>query len=115
MFLVDVFFLVLSFSLSPSLFKHKTSCQGSWQGRILSVRWTQPATSLCCLPGLRTAGCGHAGTPAVSVPGRSELGMHTQHKTAKGDTVIVRHSQKQYVTILSVEGHSMEQHLSKCL
>lgn len=65
----------------------KTSCQGSWQGRIPSVRYTPLATSPYCLLGQRTGGSGHAGTPARSAPGHSGLEMHKRHKTVERDTI----------------------------
>lgn len=83
------------------VFMHKTSCQGSWQGRIPSVRSTQPTTSLCYLPSQRTGGFGHAGTPAESAPGCSELERRTRHKTVGGDADFVRIA-KTFLCLLTV-------------
>lgn len=67
------------------LFMRRTSCQGSWQGRIPSVRWPPLTTNPYCLPGHRTEGCGHAGTPARSAPGHSGLEMHARRRTVERD------------------------------
>lgn len=74
-----------SFQIRGKIFTRRTSCQGSWRGRIPSAHCTLLTTSLCCPPGQRTAGCERADTPVRSAPGPSGPGRRTRHKTERRD------------------------------